>query len=363
MINILSYLKKSKEHLKDFIKENKISVENYKPPQYNYNYDLEYYNQEYYEFDSEDNLKKEVLKRRRIIEELEIMLQFYLDQSQKAFKVEVREKHKTALAHIDDNESAESCTNIEMLQNNIEAESDKLSSSENLNKSSETLNCSNKNEQEIKESSENEIENLDKNSIININDDSNQIGDENDNENSTNDKNSTNKESKTNDNNENSNSNISINSNDNDNVSNNGSNINNDGKNDNSNNNKYNLVLAPDSTNKITANQSGLSSTSKLNEDENKEKVDINEDSSYNEEASDVPGQEEFECFGAARNVTLRDVEHFPPPPSTKKTVMFNPQFVRAMKIILRHLINDMERLIELQSALIARLSELSNET
>ena len=133
--------------------------------------------------------------------------------------------------------------------------------------------------------------------------------------------------------------------------------------------------------NEIAINESGtISNNNKSSEAENDVKIDINSDgfedisvedyseayddsSDYSDEKSEPVIFNEFECFGPAINVTVNDVERLPPPPNTKKTVIFNPQFVRAMKIILKHLINDMERYIELQSALIARLSELSNET
>ncbi|KAK8850048.1 hypothetical protein M9Y10_018159 [Tritrichomonas musculus] len=446
MIRILTYLKKSKDSLHAFIADNKIYTVNKKKMQmsYSYNYSLEFYGHDYYEFDEDDELEREISKRRRLIEELEIMMQYYLELAQNAFADEVlkRKKYKrersnsinddlvqtmpsisndmdiysprnckdgaseniklddSGILNInkDENESSNriSLINSEVthsgkLNNNSEAGSNLLKTEANK---AEELHANDN------EASDSGLLNHDANKSEH-NDDVSSSGVIHTNDNETNNSNvSSSLVINTNDN-ETNNSNVSssvvintevISANDDDADDSGVQNSKKDFSEDEKGVISGNIKLAEVSSNEYNASEISLDKSNsclnpKLSEstvnksDTSKESprlfnsqeiceiedISVNEYGDYSSSCleSDEPIQssnEEFECFGAAATVKESDVDNFLQPPSSMKTVIFNEQFIKSMKTVLKHLIDDMERCIELQSAIIARLSELSKK-
>lgn len=418
MINILTYLKKSKEQLKEFIESNQILIYNKKESRYNYNYVYEYYDQDYFAFasSSSEEYKKEVLKRRRLIEELEIMLQYYLELSQNAFAEEVIRRHRKGLVHSRD--ITRKCAHKSKRRSQRDITS---GSTFNIRKAAQNLNMMNK-----RTRSTNDMHNKSAfGNMMNINYDESNVNQNNaslydiekykndqqnknlttnnvdfkidtetkDKENTENDNSNTRTQANPPINNNNSantskydNENASINKNKNTSVNKNNITSVNDNENalmnDNAATPDYNIknddgsaiALNVDDSNSSFPVVSNInidgskpiieSSRSEIKEYSVEDYSDAYDDGQFIEdsETSESYRPTEFECFGAAEDVNASEVDQFPPPPSSKKTTVFNPQFIKSMKIILKHFINDMERCIELQSALIGRLSELSHE-
>lgn len=84
-------------------------------------------------------------------------------------------------------------------------------------------------------------------------------------------------------------------------------------------------------------------------------------DQEEDEEEPDVILPNTFECFGEASRIDEGELDELPQL-SPQRTILTNPRFIKAMKLSLKCLILDLEKRIELQSALITRISQLIEE-